>query len=162
KEPRNLALTIVFAVVMVVVYLLGAYLQPQSPKRGFGLVFGIVAALLFVFEMMYPVRRPKARPLKTAKRWLQAHVYFGLIALLAVLMHGGFHWPHGKMGWWLLLLSAWTTFTGLLGVWLQKWIPSSLSDGLRVEALYERIPGLIQKLCAEADQLVEGASDVLD
>jgi hypothetical protein len=162
KEPRNLVITMALCLVLVVVYLIGDYLQPQSPKRGFGLVFGFLAAFLFIFEMMYPVRRPRARPLKTAKRWLQLHLYLGVIALLSVLMHTGFHWPHGGMGWWLLLLSAWTSLTGLLGVWLQKWIPSSLSDGLRVEALYERIPGLIEKLCTEADTLVADASDVLD
>jgi hypothetical protein len=59
------------------------------------------------------------------------------------------------------LSSLWVTLTGLLGVWLQKWIPVSLSDGLRIEALYERIPELLEQLCAEADELMEGASETL-
>jgi hypothetical protein len=66
------------------------------------------------------------------------------------------------MGWALLLLSGWTTATGIGGVCLQKWVPAALSDGLRVEALYERIPNLVQKLTDEADRLVsESGSDVV-
>jgi hypothetical protein len=84
------------------------------------------------------------------------------VALLAVVIHSGFSWPHGALGWWLLLLSAWTTFTGILGVWLQKWIPATLAEGLQIEALYERIPSLIEQLVKEADGLVAEASDVLD
>src|SRR5262249_10311416 len=58
-------------------------------------------------------------------------------------------------------LSAWTTLTGLLGVWLQKWIPAVLAEGLQVEALYVRIPALIDDLVIEADELVTDASDAL-
>lgn len=133
-----------------------------SPKRGFGLAFGILAAFLFVFEMAYPFRRPKARPLRSAKAWMQAHVYLGALAFLGVLAHTGFGLPHGAMGWGLLLLSAWVTATGLVGVFLQKWIPAALSEGLRVEALFERIPALVEGLLSEADELIEGTSESLD
>src|SRR5258708_14000658 len=148
--------------VMVVVYAIGTWVSPWSPKRGLGLVFGILAALVFVFEMAYPYRRSRARPLGTARRWLQAHVYLGALAFLAVFIRTGFHWPGGFMGWALLLLSGWTTLTGLVGVWLQKWLPIVMSEGLRVEALYERIPALIEHLLKEADALVANASEVLE
>lgn len=162
KQPVNLLLTAAVSAILVVAYLVSAYVSPWSPKRGLGLVFGFLAALLFVFEMLYPARRPKARPFFTARNWIQAHVYLGVVAMLAVVIHAGFSWPHGAFGWWLLLLSAWTTATGLLGVGLQKWIPAALAEGLRVEALYERIPELLEKLLAEADALMEDASEVLE
>jgi hypothetical protein len=79
-----------------------------------------------------------------------------------VLAHTGFTRPHGWFGWALLLLSFWVTATGLLGVFLQKWIPSALSQGLRVEALFERIPSLVEKLRDEADELMEGVSEGLE
>jgi hypothetical protein len=94
--------------------------------------------------------------------WLQLHVYAGGLALVAAFVHTGFRAPSGPLGWWLLGLSLWTVATGLLGVWLQKWIPASLAEGLRVEAIYERIPSLVEQLRDEADQLVQGASDVLE
>jgi hypothetical protein len=162
KHPANLAITAAVSAFFVLAYLVAAYLRPWSPKRGLGLVFGFLAAFLFVFEMLYPARRPKAVPLFTAKNWIQAHVYLGVVAMLAVVIHAGFSWPHGGFGWWLFLLSAWTTATGLLGVVLQKWIPAAIAEGLRVEALYERIPELAKKLLAEADALMSEASDVLD
>jgi hypothetical protein len=163
KEPVNFGVTLAVCVVLLLLYLLVGALTPWSPKRGLGLIAGILAALLFVLEMAYPLRRPKARPFGKAKAWLQLHVYLGAVAFLGVLIHCDFSLPHGGMGWALLLLSAWTTLTGLLGVWLQKWLPSALSDGLRVEALYERIPPLIDRLTKEADALVHAATnDVLE
>jgi hypothetical protein len=147
---------------MVSVYAVAAWLSPWSPKRGLGLVYGILATLVFVFEMAYPYRRSRARPLGTARRWLQVHVYAGALAFLAVLIHSGFRWPGGLMGWGLLLLSGWTTLSGLVGVWLQKWLPSVMAEGLRVEALYERIPALVEHLLGEADALAANASEVLE
>lgn len=160
KEPGNARATAAAAAVMIVVFVAGAARWPWSPKRGLGLAFGFLATALFVFEMAYPFRRPKARPLGTAKAWAQAHVYLGTLALLAVLIHAGFRWPRGTLGWALLLLSLWTTASGLVGVWLQKWIPAALAEGLHVEALYERIPELIERLVAEADALMATAGEV--
>src|SRR5262245_31078502 len=116
KHPHNLTATLALAAMLIVVYAVASYMRPWSPKRGFGLVFGILATTLFVFEMVYPWRRPRARPLQNAKIWIQAHVYLGAIAFLAVLIHSDFSWPRGGMGWWLLLLSFWTTASGLGGV----------------------------------------------
>ncbi len=162
KRPRNLRRTLIAAALLVAAYALWAWRLPFSPKRGLGLALGVFAAAVFVFEMLYPARRSRARPLGSAQAWLQAHVYLGALALLAVLLHAGLRWPRGLMGWALLLLSAWVTLSGLLGVWLQKWIPMALAEGLRVEALFERIPALIEGLVSEADALVGDASDTLE
>lgn len=48
-----------------------------------------------------------------------------------------------------------------LGVFLQKRLPASLTDSLVVEALYERIPALVDELRAEADALMTGVGDAL-
>jgi hypothetical protein len=161
KEPRNLKITAALAGVMLVVYGVASYLGPWSPKKGLGLAFGFLATLLFVFEMAYPWRRSRARPLGTAKAWIQAHIYLGVLAFVAVVVHSDLSWPRGSMGWALLVLSLWTTVSGLAGVFLQKWIPATLSENLRVEALYERIPALVASRLAEADALMAGASDLL-
>src|SRR5262245_44280436 len=162
KQPRLLLLTTSFGLALAAAFLVDSGLRPWSPKRGLGLFFGALAAGLFVLEMMYAGRRPRARPFASAKAWLQLHVYAGALALVAAFAHSGFRAPAGRMGAWLLGLACWTVATGLLGVWLQKWIPASLAEGLRVEAIYERIPGLVVGLRDEADRLVQGASDVLE
>jgi hypothetical protein len=163
KQPRNFAATGAVAALLLVIYLIGAATGwPWNPKRGLGLAFGFLAAGLFLFEMAYPLRRPRARPFRTSLIWLQAHLYLGSLALLAVLIHMGFSLPHGLLGWALLLLSGWTVVSGLVGVLLQKWIPTALAEGLSVTALYERIPELMEGLTREADTLMEGTSDRLD
>lgn len=159
KSPRAAAITAVVCVVLVLLYAASAYLWPWSPKRGLGLVLGFFAAGAFVFEMLYPARRPRARPLGTAKTWIQTHIYVGAIAFVAVVAHSGFAWPGGLMGFALLGLSAWTTATGLLGVLLQKWIPTALAEGLQVEALYERMPEIVQELAAQGEALAADTSD---
>jgi hypothetical protein len=161
KEPRNAAFTLAAGVVLLAVFAIGSRLAPWNPKRGLGLVMGILAALVFVFETAYPFRRSRARPLGTAKAWLQLHVYLGVLAFIGVLAHAGFRWPGGLLGWSLLVLSVWVTVSGLVGVWLQKWLPLAMAEGLRVEALYEAIPGLVSHLLQEADTRVAGASEVL-
>src|SRR5262245_55040847 len=100
KRPLNLIVMMVSSLAFVAVYGLAAQGGwPWSPKRGVGLVFGMIATLLFVFETVYPFRRPRAWPLRDAQQWVQGHVYLGLLALLAVLIHTGFALPHGWMGW---------------------------------------------------------------
>jgi hypothetical protein len=63
------------------------------------------------------------------------------------------------MGWLLLLLSLWTTASGLVGVWLQRHIPVLLAREVSHEALYDRIPELMVTLTQEADALMTGAPD---
>jgi hypothetical protein len=161
KQPRNLRATGIVALVMLLAWAVPAWLWVWSPKRGFGLAFGILASLSFVFLMAYPSRRPRAWPMGTAQRWIQSHVYVGILAMLAVWLHVGFRWPTGTMGWWLLLLSLWTTASGLVGVVLQKWIPAGLAQGLKVEALYDRIPELVRAGVEEADALVSESGDAV-
>ena len=91
KEPRNVKITAVVCAALVLIYLLGAAFRPWSPKRGLGLIFGFLAAFAFIFEMLYPARRPRAWPLFTAKNWIQVHVYLGAVALLAVFDPRGVH-----------------------------------------------------------------------
>jgi hypothetical protein len=135
---------------------------PWSPGRWGGLAFGTMAAVLFLVDSLYPLRRRlMAWPFGTAQRWLQFHLYGGGLASLFVLFHVGFQAPEGQFGWWLLTLSLWTTATGLLGVYLQKYVPLVLASNLSVEAIYERIPELSSRLQGEADRLLAGGPDLI-
>jgi hypothetical protein len=133
-----------------------------SPGNWWGLTFGTLAAALMFLGAAYPFRRRLlVPPLSTAQDWLQFHIYGSTLAAVFVLLHIGFVWPGGQFGWWLLGLTMWTLGSGLLGVALQKWIPSLASAQLSVEVIYERIPELVGQLQAEATRTMEGASDVL-
>ena len=160
RAPVWLRSTVILAALSVVLYDVASSLWAWRPGRAGGLAFGVLAALLFLSAGLYPWRRRwRARPLGTAQRWLHLHVYGSALAMLFVVLHMGWQWPAGTMGWLLLGLSAWTTATGFLGLWLQRLIPFLLANRLNVEAIYERIPELVHRLAAEADELMTGAAD---
>jgi hypothetical protein len=162
KRPAWLVGTTAIGAVALFLYGILAFLGPWRAGRGPSLVFGIAAALIVLFQATYPLRRRMlAFPLGNAQRWLQLHVYGGALGFLFVLIHEGFRLPGGVMGWALLVLSAWAAISGLIGVWLQKWIPVA-SGGLEVEALFERIPELLANLQKEAAALVAGSSEVFE
>ncbi|HJR61912.1 MAG TPA: hypothetical protein VJ813_21060 [Vicinamibacterales bacterium] len=162
KRPEWFRGAVVAAAAALLVYFVWAWWTPWRPGRAGGLTFGTIAALLFFYDGLYPLRaRLLAWPFRTAQQWLQLHIYGGVIAMLCVLIHAGFAWPTGTMGWWLLGLSVWTTFTGVLGTMLQKWIPTVIAGSLRVEALTARMPELTARLLTEADGVMRGASDRL-
>jgi hypothetical protein len=153
---------LVAAVASTAAYVAASWWRPWSPGRWGGLTFGTLAAVLFLIDSLYPLRRRlMARPFGNAQRWLQFHLYGGGLACLFVLLHVGFRLPGGQFGWWLLLLTLWTTATGLAGVYLQKYVPTVLASNLSTEAIYERIPELSGRLVGEADQLLVGAPDLI-
>ena len=162
KKPAWLKSSVAAAAVSLALYLGLAWMQPWQPGRFWGLTFGTIAAILFLNAGLYPLRRRiSARPLGTVQRWLQLHVYGTTLAMLFVIIHMGFRWPAGAFGWWLFGLSLWTTLTGILGVMLQKWVPITIARNLKIEAIYERIPELVERLGAEAAKAMTGAGDTL-
>lgn len=163
KKPDWFRAAAIAAALGVAAYVAASWWSGWAPGRTGGLIAGSLAAGMFVIDGFYPLRRRLlAWPFGTAQRWLQFHVYGGVVACLLVFIHMGFRWPAGQFGWWLLLLTVWTTISGLIGVWLQKWIPRLIVGNLSVEALYERIPELIRRLQSEADRVVAGSSEILE
>ena len=133
-----------------------------SPASTGGMIFGGLATAVMVLEVLYAFRRRLLiAPLKTGQAWLQVHVYGGTLAALFVFVHIGFRWPHGSFGLVLYFLTVLTTVSGLLGVVLQKTVPTTLTSAIGVEAIYERIPEMVADLRAQADETVKGASDML-
>lgn len=152
--------TAVIAFVALLAFVAASWWWPWRPGRIGGLIFGTLAALLFVAAVLYGARRAlRARPFGTAQRWLDVHIYGSVLGMIFVLLHIGFTLPAGVMGWLLLLLALWTTASGLGGVWLQRRIPVLLAREVSHEALYDRIPELMVNLTQEADALMAGASD---
>ena len=150
--------------VSLLIYLLNIFFSEIHPGSIWGMGYGIAAAILMVGAAGFGLRRRIIRHTKNfgagrAQSWAQFHVYAGSLALLLVLMHSGFRLPTGTLTWWLFILSLWVTLSGLLGVFLQKWIPKILTSGLSIEVMYERIPELIQEIHERAETLVAICTD---
>ena len=161
KHRAPLATTLL-SLAFVATWTVASQLWPWSPKRGLGLAFGIFAAVAFVLAMLYPARRPRAWPMRSARDWLLLHLHLSFLASIAVLVHAGFSLPRGGMGWLLLLLTAATTLSGLGGVFLQRTLPVRTTEGLRSQALLDRIPEHLDALVAEADGRLTGAGEALE
>ena len=147
---------------LILLYAAAAFFWGVTPARGAGLVFGIVAAVIFFAVAALNLRkRFKHKPLGRTFHWLQFHIYAGTLTLVLVLMHTGFGLPNGFLTWCILILTLIVCLSGVVGAMLQKWIPHALSKGLQVEAIYERIPELIDRLRAESETLIKGASQPL-
>jgi hypothetical protein len=163
KRPDWFRWSAAIAATCLLVYGVTVLWSPWAPGKLGGLISGTLAAGVFGIAGLYPLRRRlMGWPFRTAQRWLQFHIYGGTIASLLVLVHMGFRWPAGKFGWALFLLTVWTTVSGCIGVWLQKWIPMAIVNNLSVEVIAERIPELIGRLQAQADKVVQDASEMLE
>jgi len=147
----------------VVVFLLNVLLSEVDAGSRWGIAYGIAATVLLIVVAAWGVRRRTMRIRSTgsAQNWVQLHVYGGFLFLLLVLMHDGFRLPHGSLTGWLLLLSVWVTLSGLLGVFLQKWVPKMLTSGVSIEVLYERVPELVEAVRVKSEELVAGAPDAI-
>jgi len=145
--------------VCLVVFALNIVFGRVHPGNTWGLSYGIAAAVLFVGVFFYGVKRRtmKVRALGRAWYYLQFHVYGGTLFLLLMLMHVGFKVPQGVLTWWLWALSLWVVGSGLLGIVLQKWIPTLLSGGVRTEVNYDRIPELVEDVRERAEKAAESA-----
>ncbi len=143
--------------VCLVLFAFNALFGQIHPSSTWGLGYGIAATVLFVGVFFYGVKRRTMRVRALGRAWyyLQFHVYGGTLFLLLALMHVGFRVPHGVLTWWLWVLSIWVVASGLLGIVLQKWIPTLLSAGVTTEVNYDRIPELTEEIKERAERLVE-------
>jgi len=152
---------LMFGAAVVIVGLAVGSAARISPGDRRSLWLGGAAAVLLVFESLYPLRRTlMARPFRDAQSWLHWHIGAGLAIGLLVLVHGGFRWPAGAMGWALLGLTAWSTLAGLGGRVLQQWLPPMLA-GIGADAPFETIRSRVGERIAGADRLAAGGSERL-
>ena len=162
KSPAWLLAFLVASAACLGTYAANAFFGRVHPSTTWGWGYGIAATVLFLGTLAYALRRRlmRFRPGRTF-HYLQFHVYGGTLFLLLLFMHTGFQEPHGVLTWWLWFFSLWIVLSGLVGVGLQKWIPTLMASGLDVEINYDRIPELTDDLRERADSLVsESGSEV--
>jgi len=164
ESPNWLRAFVIVTAACVAVYVVNIVISEVAPGNWWGLTYGTLASLLMAGAGLYAVRRRMTKTalklgLGKAQPWLQFHLYGGTLALLLTFMHVGFKIPSGFLTWWLWALSIYITISGLIGVWLQKWIPKILASGLAMEVVLERIPDLIAELRKKSEELIKSCSE---
>lgn len=129
-----------------------------------GLAFGIAAGLICVFEMALVLRktswfRTRRRllgliPLGTARTWMAAHIWLGLLAVPLVFMHSGFRWG-GPMSSVLAGLFAIVIVSGVCGLVLQNLLPRIITEGVPEESIYSQIDELGRQFAVDAVRLAQ-------
>ncbi len=138
-------------------YLIYAVLSINGPRGGsvMGLVFAFTGTGVILFECLLGLRKKyPASPLGRVQTWLRAHIWLGLLSFLLILFHTGFGWGKG-LSFWLMILFALITISGIGGVALQNWVPRRMTELVPRETIYEQIPDVIGHLRLEADERVE-------
>lgn len=139
-----------------VLYVAYASGVPQGPTGGswHGLLFGVVGSGLMVFAGLMAGRKkvPRLR-IGTARLWLKAHIWLGLLSVPLILFHVGFHWG-GLLEQALLVVFGLVILSGLAGVAFQQYLPRHIKEATPREAMFEQIPHVCVALCATADDYI--------
>jgi hypothetical protein len=139
------------------IYIPYALSSPQGPRGGstIGLLFGILgfAFMLFAAALGARKRVPVWR-LGRAQTWMRGHLWFGLLALPLILLHGGFHFGGTltRVLMWLLII---TVASGLFGAVLQHCLPRMMTTDVPLETIYAEIANVRKLLREEADNNFE-------
>jgi hypothetical protein len=142
-------------IAVVVVALVGVWLLANHlALHRTAYLSGWVLLGLCVFLAAYNGRKKLTYPpLGSSATWLQLHIYGGLVAVAVFLFHTAGRWPNGGFEVALALLFWGTAVSGVLGIFITRWVPRRLTLA-GDEVIYERIPAFREQLRARADALV--------
>lgn len=152
-----LAATIAFAALAA---LYGQAMVAGEPRHGgtrLGLLLGLASLGLIVLLILFGWRKRayKSR-LGTLDGWLQAHLYFGIVALPLVLFHAGFLF-RDKLATAAFLALLLVVLTGLLGALLYRSLPQRLSL-VESKVSIEEVGEQLNRLSETMGQIAAGRS----
>lgn len=128
-----------------------------------GLAFGALAGLTCLFEAALVVRKTSLLrtrrtllgiPVGTARQWMAAHIWLGLLAVPLVTMHAGFAFG-GTLSWLLTWSFIIVIVSGVIGLVLQNILPRMLTDAVPEETIYSQIDELGRQFAIDAVRLAE-------
>ncbi len=121
---------------------------------GVGLMCGIAAAALIVFEMLlWPRKALRRMRLGATRHWMSAHIWFGIACVPLAVAHSGWHWGGGLAAALLILLLL-TVLSGLHGLLVQNILPDWMLHNLPAETIYSQIDHVSQQSVDDAEQML--------
>ena len=150
------ALAAIFAVLFVIEMLTSGV----ESSSFLGELLGTAAAVTLVVVMAYSARRslPAVRSLGLTRRYLDIHLWGGVLFFVLLLLHTGFRLPRAGLTIALWTVSMWVVATGLMGWFLQRSLPRILEPSTSFEAHLRRIPEFVAELRQRAEALAQRAA----
>ena len=125
-----------------------------------GLVFGIVGGAIMLFEfLLWPKKLARRWRLGSARAWMRAHIWLGLLTVPLILLHSGFHWG-GPLSTVLAALFIAVIASGIYGLAMQNWLPRLMLAELPGETITLEATHVAHDLCREAEQMVAAVCGV--
>jgi len=137
-------------------YLIYVNAAPEGPRGGSwqGLLFGVAGSALMIVAGLLAGRKkvPRLR-IGSARFWLKAHIWLGLLSVPLIAFHAGFRWG-GVLEQLLLIVFGLVVLSGLAGVAFQQYLPRHIKETSSREAIFEQIPHVCMVLRGTADDRV--------
>jgi hypothetical protein len=147
--------------VSTAVYLPYAHMTTPGGGTGIGITFGIIALGFMVFAALLSLRkRFRIWRIGSARVWMKAHLWLGLLAFPMVLFHAAFH-ARGLLAFVLMTLTIVVVFSGVYGAYLQHTLPTRMFREVPYETIYDQIPVIREQLVAEARQHATNVTQML-
>jgi hypothetical protein len=151
---------LILAIPLIISYVW--YSRQMTPRGGtkVGLIYGVLGLLLILFLLFHAVRKRWHRCVfgKT-EVWLNAHIYFGLLAMLLIYMHAGFRFHELSATVATVLLSI-VTASGVVGAIFYTLIPRRLSE-VKSNIAPEEVSNRMNQLAEKIQKLGQGKSKTL-
>jgi hypothetical protein len=144
--------SIALIAVSTLIYIPYAHMTVAAGGTAIGLTFGVIALSFMVFAALLAVRkRYRIIRIGSARVWMKAHLWLGLLALPMVLFHAAFH-ARGLLAFILMTLTFVVVISGIYGAWLQHTLPSRMFREVPYETIYDQIGVIQEQLVGEARQ----------
>ena len=120
-----------------------------------GLLFGIVAGIIIVFEfLIWPRKKVRAWRIGSAQTWLRAHIWLGLLSLPLALLHARLLFIGGWLNIAIMVVFLLVIASGIYGLALQQFLPQWLLERVPAETIYAQIDHVAEQQCDDAEELV--------
>ncbi|MBC7820900.1 MAG: hypothetical protein IAG10_28790 [Planctomycetaceae bacterium] len=89
----------------------------------------------------------------SARLWMKAHIWLGLLTVPLILLHSGFEWG-GWLSTVLAALFAMVIASGIFGLAMQQFLPRKMLVDTPLETIYSQIGQAMQMAATDAENLV--------
>lgn len=118
------------------------------------LALGILGGGLIIFEfLLWGRKKLRTWRVGSAKTWMIAHIWLGLLIVPLAFLHSGFYWG-GLLSTTLMIVFLIVIFSGVLGLVLQNIIPSTMLRNVEAETIYSQIDRVVCYMRRDAQALL--------
>lgn len=134
QKSRELLFAVIAMVLITLAYLLAQTLYGATPRASglFGHGLGVVGfVLMLMTETLYSLRkRTRLARWGQMSRWLEFHIFTGLVGPFMVLLHPG--WQFKGLAGVLSLLTVLIVISGVIGRYIYTAVPRT-ADGIEID-----------------------------